>query len=147
MNGSKVHICMYVYINIYVCIYTYRCQCTRIDTYIHIHRCVNKKSRTVQTIQLPVMTRLLQLGVVRRYPVVVQRWWESRALFDRADSQKFVAVTGFSIQVLASNSRALYCSVGKDVIMREPIDDSADILARCACTMQVAFVCQWLCWI
>ena len=81
---------------------------------------------TVQTIQMPVMTRLLQLSIVRRYPVVVQQWSENRPLFDRAESQKFVAVSGFSIQVLVSNSRALYCSVGKEVIMREPVDDSAE---------------------
>ena len=74
---------------------------------------------------------------------------ETRCGFGRPNLQDVVALNGPSslFTVLASNSRALYCWVGKDVMMREPVDDSADILARCACTMQVAFVRQWLGWI
>ena len=41
---------------------------------------------------------------------------------------------GLSIRVLSSNFSALNCSVAEDVMKRVTVDDSADILARCAST-------------
>jgi len=58
-------------------------------------------------------------------------WWDCQAA-----PQKFVAVNGLSIQVLASNLSALNCSVVEDVIKSgtPAVDDSADIQTRRAST-------------
>jgi len=56
-----------------------------------------------------------------------------RSSFDFSGTapQKFVAVNGLSIQVLAGNFSALNCSVAEGVMNTGTVDDSADILARC----------------
>jgi len=43
-------------------------------------------------------------------------------------------VNWLSIQVFASNLRALSCSVAEDMMIKVTIRDSADILARCTST-------------
>ena len=48
--------------------------------------------------------------------------------------QKFIAMNELSFQVLASNGCALACSVAEDMIKNDTINDSTDILARCAST-------------
>ena len=59
---------------------------------------------------------------------------EPRFDFGGAAPQEFVTVAGLSMQVMASNLNALHCSVAESVIMSGTVDDSADILARCAST-------------
>jgi len=59
-----------------------------------------------------------------------------RSSFDFSGTapQKFVAVNGLSIQVLAGNFSALNCSVAEGVMNTGTVDDSADILAPCVST-------------
>ena len=59
---------------------------------------------------------------------------EPRFDFGGAAPQEFVAVAGLSIQVMVSNLNALKCSVAESVIKSGTVDDSADILSRCAST-------------
>ena len=57
--------------------------------------------------------------------------------FSGAAPQKFVAVDGLSIQVMASNLSVLNCSVTESVIKSGTVDDSANILTLCASTFAV----------
>ena len=57
--------------------------------------------------------------------------------FSGAAPQKFVAVDGLSIQVMASNLSARNCLFAENVIRSCTVEDSADILARHASTFSV----------